>query len=488
MEAILNILKLVGVIFLALMILNVMIVVHEWGHFLAARWRGLKIEKFQIWFGKAIWSRTYNGVQYGLGTIPAGGFVALPQMAPMEAIEGREEPREELPPITPLDKIIVAFAGPLFSFLLAVLISFGVWVAGRPMVEPPNPTMVGYINPDYPVAESGLRPGDIIREIDGKKVDRWGGQVSSVVWGVVSSEGETIDFTVERDGELLTIPVKPVMGEADEKPPANAAGRAFRWIFGRPPLRSVGIEPQAVPRVGAVLPHSPAEEAGIKVGDVVTGIDGRPVTHPSAAVDIIRKAEGRPVTFTLQREGREEQVQVTPRRPDRPADAAHALTGVYFGEEKARTVYVHQAPGEQIAESLQAMKNLLGKIVSPGSDISATHMGGPVMIVRIYTNFLSLPFSDAWRWILWFSVVLNVNLAVMNMLPFPVLDGGHITMALLEWARRRPLNVKVLEWVQTACVLLVLSFFIMVTLKDVGDISRKNQAPEFLPRGEERGS
>ena len=101
---------------------NLMIIVHELGHFLAARWRGLVIEKFGIWFGKPIWQKKINGVVYSLGSIPAGGFVALPQLAPMEVMEGEvESDRSQLPPISVLDKIIVAFAGPLFSFLLAAV-------------------------------------------------------------------------------------------------------------------------------------------------------------------------------------------------------------------------------------------------------------------------------------------------------------------------------------------------------------------------------
>ena len=113
MEVLISILRFIGVLFLVIMMFNIMIVVHEWGHFLAGRWRGLHIDRFQIWFGKSIWKKTYNGVQYGLGSIPAGGFVSLPQMAPMESIEGKvdgETPKKQLPPITPLDKIIVAFA------------------------------------------------------------------------------------------------------------------------------------------------------------------------------------------------------------------------------------------------------------------------------------------------------------------------------------------------------------------------------------------
>jgi regulator of sigma E protease len=106
MDTILHILKVTGLILLVLLSFNIIIFVHELGHFLAARWRGLQVDRFQIWFGKPIWKKTINGVQYGLGSIPAGGFVALPQMAPMESIEGENgELKEALPPIKPIDKL-----------------------------------------------------------------------------------------------------------------------------------------------------------------------------------------------------------------------------------------------------------------------------------------------------------------------------------------------------------------------------------------------
>src|SRR5881409_295108 len=131
---VLHIARVLLILFEVLALFNLLIVVHELGHFLAARWRGLVIEKFGIWFGKPIWKKTINGVEYSLGSIPAGGFVALPQLAPMEVMEGKvETPREQLPPISVLDKIIVAFAGPLFSFLLAVTFAFIVWGIGRPV-------------------------------------------------------------------------------------------------------------------------------------------------------------------------------------------------------------------------------------------------------------------------------------------------------------------------------------------------------------------
>ena len=149
MEIIISVLRFIGILLLVLMVFNIMIVVHEWGHFLAGRWRKLYIDRFQIWFGKPIWKKTYNGVQYGLGSIPAGGFVSLPQMAPMESIEGKVEGEDggdipkDLPPITPLDKIIVAFAGPLFSFLLAVFFACIVFAVKKPVSESVGTTTIG---------------------------------------------------------------------------------------------------------------------------------------------------------------------------------------------------------------------------------------------------------------------------------------------------------------------------------------------------------
>src|SRR5213079_1893435 len=155
---------------------NLLIVVHELGHFLAARWRGLYIEKFGVWFGKPLWKKTINGVQYSLGSIPFGGFVALPQLAPMDIIEGKADlDRAKLPRVSALDKIIVAVAGPLFSLLLALFFVGVVWVIGHPVSESDSTTIIGYVMPDSPAQKVGLQPGDKILSVDGKPVRRFMG-------------------------------------------------------------------------------------------------------------------------------------------------------------------------------------------------------------------------------------------------------------------------------------------------------------------------
>src|SRR5262252_1443299 len=173
---ILHIARVIFILLEVVILFNLLIVVHEIGHFLAARWRGLVIEKFGVWFGKPIWKKTINGVQYSLGTIPLGGFVALPQLAPMDIIEGETDAdRAKLPPVSALDKIIVAIAGPIFSLLLAIFFAGIVWAVGHPVSEADTTTVIGYVDKNSPAEKAGLRAGDRILEVDGKKVVRFSG-------------------------------------------------------------------------------------------------------------------------------------------------------------------------------------------------------------------------------------------------------------------------------------------------------------------------
>src|SRR5467141_4822838 len=246
---IIHVARVVLILLEVLVLFNLLIVVHELGHFLAARWRGLYIEKFGVWFGKPLWQRKINGVQYSLGSLPFGGFVALPQLAPMDIIEGKADvDREQLPPISALDKIIVAVAGPFFSLLLAFVFAAIVWVVGYPVSESDMTTVVGYILPDSPAEKVGLRPGDKILEVDGKRVTRFLGMNDSVSWAVVRSEGESVQLKLERDGKVQTVQVEPHKAES-------------RGWFRRKSVRQLLNLPAETPIIGKVQPDSPAAAA-----------------------------------------------------------------------------------------------------------------------------------------------------------------------------------------------------------------------------------
>ena len=429
-------------------IFNLLIVVHELGHFLAARWRGLVVEKFAIWFGKPIWSKTIGGVEYRLGSIPAGGFVAIPQLAPMEALEGESENgRDKLPPVKPLDKIIVAAAGPLFSFGLAFAMACIVWVVGKPQSEF-DTTVVGYVKDGGPAAVAGMRAGDEIIAVDGKPVKHFLSGTDSVKWRIVRSEGETIPFTVLRDGQEITI-------DSQWSKPETSSWR-------RPALREVQIGPRIMPGVGFVVKGSLAEKAGFQAGDLVTDINGVPVFNLSEMGPVIDANRGKDVVFGVERGGQD--LKLNMKLPDATPDAAP----VNFGIEWGRSVLVHPSPLEQVKDAATSIFRMVGALLSPASDVKAAHFSGPVGIMRLYYQIFEA--ENGWRIALAFSVLINVNLALMNLLPFPVLDGGHITLAIIEAIRRKPISIRVLEVVQTACAMLLIGFMLYLTFYDVGDI------------------
>ena len=489
----------IGILFLVIMLFNLVIVVHEWGHFLAARWRGLKIEKFQIWFGKPIWKKTINGVQYGLGTIPFGGFVALPQMASMETIEGRVDADGQesapLPPISPMDKIIVAFAGPLFSFLLAVAFAFVVWGVGKPVLQTEEEAVIGYVDPERPAGQpGGLMVGDRVTAIDGKPVKRFSGPVESLMWGVVSAENDDIKFSVIRDGKPLDLVIHAATKDEKE----FKEWEAMPWwekIYNRPPMRRVGVAP-AKDRLGVeeVLEHSPAALAGIQKGDVLRKLNGQPVFSVGPIPDAIKTAPTAPLELEMERDGKILKFSVTPRIPDEPEDYQKSAPDDNKGEiglmsfkdlnEAERVAsgsnIVHPSPLNQIRESLSATFATLGALISPKSSITPGHMTSAIGIVSIYHQLFSM--EHGWRLVFWFTVVLNINLAVLNLLPLPVLDGGHITMALIEGASGRPLRGRIVEYVQASFAVLLLSFMVWVMIKDIGGfLSPQSKPIKFHP-------
>ena len=467
MDTFLYILKVIGLILLVLLSFNIIIFVHELGHFLAARWRGLHVDKFQIWFGKPIWKKTINGVQYGLGTIPAGGFVALPQMAPMEAIEGKNDETEEpLPPITPMDKIIVAFAGPLFSFLLAVIAAFIVWGIGVPDTNIKT-NEVGFIQPDMPAQAAGFQLGDKILEVQGTPVNGFRGNLDSITELIIFSKGDTIDFLVDRNGEQMTL-----TSEFQAKDGSLTQRRG---------MRRVGLAPAEQLVMGETIKGSPASVCDIVTGDIVVSINGEKIYSYYHFADTVKKLGETPFTLRVIRNSKQIDIKTMALKPNnewRTHNKAEVtpILGVGFIQKPPKLIYPN--PGKQLADTSKLMFTTISSLISPSSSIGLDQMQGPVGIGKLQYQFLDSPFPV--NYIFYFWVAFNINLAIFNMLPFPVLDGGHITMALSEMIRKKPLNTRVLESIQVVCVLLLFSMFLYVTIKD---IFHKDELPnrEGLP-------
>ena len=466
----------------------------------------------------------------------------------MEVMEGKvETPREQLPPISALDKIIVAFAGPLFSFGLACLCAVIVSQVGRPVGDAESTQIVGFVAEKSPAAEAGVLPGDKIVSVDGHTVGRFGGMGSdSLTWRVMRSEGDTIAIDVERKVESglekKTLFAKPKVPDKTN------------W-WNRRGTRQIGIGPAVSAVIAQVAPGSAAEAAGLKIGDVITAVNGKLLLSPDDIYDAAKVQPGKPLELTVDRAGQIVPLQITPTgvrvaaiqqpgflarlfgaKGDSPAARAglqkddlilavdgqpttvmglieyingkagtpvtlHVRRGAQTldlqatpqvaviqetGEERALIGFtpgtgdgmgfrpmgkyrlIYPGPLEQIRAGVLSIVNTLDAVFSRKSSIGLQHMGGPVMMMNAYYNMLSNP--EGLRMALWFSVVLNVNLAMLNMLPIPVLDGGHITLALIEAIRRKPVNVRILEFVQTGCALVIISFMVFIAFFDVQDL------------------
>jgi regulator of sigma E protease len=447
-------LKVIGIILEVVLLFNLLIVVHELGHFFAAKWRGLKVEKFAIWFGKPLWSKTVGGVEYRLGSIPAGGFVAIPQLAPMEAIEGKtDEKGEDLPPARPLDKIIVAAAGPAASLGLAFLFACVVWFVGRPVSEAETTNQIGYVLEGGPAARAGLQAGDRILSVNGhpvKRINGMGRMGDSVAWNVAVSSSPVIPIRFERDGKEQVVEVEPVVQ------PRNG--------WGRKNLRQIQIIPAVTPMVARVFSNSPAEQAGLRSGDLVVAANGKPLLSQPALAEILNATKGAPVKLTIRRGGADFPVTVTPRIPE---GEKQARIGIQW-DERGVVALVHPGPLVQIKSSILTMWETISAVTDRRSEVGVQQLSGPVGIMRVYYLLFQNPMG--WQLALWFSVVLNVNLAIMNLLPLPVLDGGHILLALIEWICGHPIHQKTLEVVQSAFAMLLIGAMLYISFFDVSDL------------------
>jgi regulator of sigma E protease len=450
-------LKVILVVLEVLLLFNALIFVHELGHFLAARWRKLKVDRFSIWFGKPIWKTRIREVEYCLGWIPAGGYVALPQMATMETLEGKSEtPAEQLPPAPPLDKIIVALAGPLFSFLLALAFAVVVWIVGRPVSEADRSTMIGWVDPSGPAWQSGLRAGDRILEVDGHPVRQFSpSSPDSVTWRIVTSEGTNIPIKYVREGReqmAYPVPIRP----------------ATQW-YERKSLRRILIASAHETVIWDLATNSPAALAGLKRGDEIVAVNGERIYSVQPVVLAEQSAtnvNAAPVRLTLKRGTQQFEVALKGEKPLSPADSLPSF-GILSLQVDNRTTLVHPPPFDQIRASAGQIVGTFRTVLSRKSEVGFQQLGGPVMIVRAYKNLFEA--EEGWRLALWFSVVLNVNLALLNLLPFPVLDGGHITLSLIEWVRRRPVSGRLLNYLQTACAMLLIGFMLFIAFFDTGD-------------------
>jgi len=447
-------------IFLVVLFFGGSIFVHELGHFLLARRRGVHVERFSIGFGPAIWSwRGKDGVEYRLSWIPLGGYVLLPQLADLGAIEGKSETDiSTLPPVGYATRMLVFVAGAVFNILFAFALATVVWIVGQPESSATATTRIGYVTPTVelpggkvvpsPARDAGLQVGDTIRAIDGSPVENW----QDVLYLVGLGSGQSDDgrrqavFTVERDGRTLDLVVHPrLVGEERDRKVGIAAGYELL--------------------VQDIAAGSVAERAGFKPGDELVSLDGVRIFSAATYFEQIGHVNTRAVAAVVRRGGAEVALTIP--------QATIGKAGFPLGLGLATGVKItHPKPWKQVTDILAMSYRTLWSLVNPRSDVGISNLTGPVGIVRIFHSAAEIGIMP----VLTFTILLNLSLAVFNLLPIPVLDGGQMLFATIGKLRGRPLPVNFVIGAQTICGALLITMVVYLTFSDFRRWNRDAQA------------
>lgn len=539
-----ELLILIASVLLMLIFFGLCIIVHEFGHFIVARFCGLHIDAFSVGF-KKIWGKKINGVEYRIGCIPCGGYVELPQIDSTsdEITDGEGNP---LPHAEPWKRIATAFAGPLFNIIFGLLLGVVIWLVGLPQPDTDRYTefTVRDVPENCPEYRAGLRKGDRIVKLNGKEFDvSWNEFMQKIMLNDDNVKQVTLEIV--RDGKTSEISYTPAVN--DKLMP----GENVTLPFFQPEMR-VYVFP---------LPRSAAKKAGIQPEDRVTAIDGEPVYGADDLASRINFSGGKTLTLSVERNGKQIEVPVTPTpvpdikpRPQigiyfstandrcevqetipglpaehslRPGDVIVAFNGESIKDDPAKfsklvaekgvetddkgelhgkeiTLNVerageaepleirltprivtpheigvsfyrieHPTPWKQFCNVLKMTKRTLTSLghtiqSKVGRDTGYTTIGvqnlsGPLGIGR----YMIMTFQGSFMRGLYLVVVISFSLGLFNLLPIPVLDGGHIMIALIEIAIRRPVPVKLVQPVTYFFMFVLIAFMVIVSFFDV---------------------
>jgi len=423
-----------------LFVLGVLIFVHELGHFLVARWYGVRVITFSLGFGPKILKYRRGDTEYCVSAVPLGGYVKL---AGETVEDGRTGAPDEFLSKSKWVRFQVYLAGPamnvLFAFFaLAAVLSQGADVAVADRAVP----IVGTVAADSPASRAGIRPGDLILRVDGREVATW----EDVTQEILLKANREISLVVQRDGQSVSLLATP-----------DAEGRYD--------LGTLGISAQQRPQVTYVTPDSPAERAGLQSGDVVLAVDGTRGVPQQEIIERIQNSEG-PVTFTMERADGTVELQVTPE-----VDAGVRRIGVLLSPFEVE----HIDPTLLEAFRLSAEENwattlLIGRTLRGlfTRDTPVGQLVGPLGMADLSGSAAEL----GWQALFGFMAMLSINLAVLNLLPVPVLDGGHIAILAVEGLARRDLSVRVKERMLLAGAALIVLLMVTVIYNDVARFLR----------------
>lgn len=422
-------------------VLGFMILIHEFGHYAAAKFFKVRVEVFSIGFGKRLFGFRRGETDYRISAIPLGGYVKMSGENPMDERTG--DPGEFLSHSRG-QRFIVAVAGPAMNIMLAVALLTGVYMVRyeRPIFAD-KPAVIGWVLPDSPAAKAGIKEGDRIIGIDGIENPTW----EQVEPRVALSPNQPLRVTVLRNGNALETTVTPEATGIEQ--------------YG-----TLGCVPDQPNVITDLEPGMPAEKSGLKVGDVITAVNGQPVKAIAQMISLLQQSKDKPVELTVQRGAETLPFKMTPvARQLEGTQESRYRVGIHSDPTVSGRLSFPLALSKSLEDNkrssfliLELVQKMLQRKVSPRMVEGPIGIGGAVgRAVR----------EEGWIPLLGITAAISLNLGIFNLLPIPILDGGVILLLFIESLMQKDISLRIKERIYQAAFVFLVLFAVMVIYNDI---------------------
>jgi regulator of sigma E protease len=422
-------------------ILGFMILIHEFGHYAAAKLLGVRVEVFSIGFGKRLLGFRRGDTDYRIAAIPLGGYVKMSGENPMDERSG--DPGEFMSHPR-WHRFIIAIAGPAMNILFAVgLLTCVYMVRYEYPAVLDEPAVIGWVLQDTPAAKAGIQAGDRIVRLDGIQNPTW----EQVIPREALNPNQPLEVTLERGGQLLN---KTIVPEAYGPNQMGSAG----WAPKEPSFPITDLEP----------PGMPAEKAGMKLGDEIVSVDGQPIVGLEAMIESLKRTKDKPIQITVRRNGQILAFTVQPVLSDIKGDQRYRI-GIGSAPMKVSSLPLGAAFRKSVEQNKQGsllILELVQKMVQ--RKISIRSIEGPIGIGRAAGQAAS---KKGWTPLLELTAGISLNLGIFNLLPIPIMDGGVILLLFVESIIRRDISLRIKERIYQAAFVFLVLFAVMVIYNDV---------------------
>jgi regulator of sigma E protease len=422
-----------------LVLIGVMILLHELGHYLVGRFFDVKIDAFSIGFGPRLFGFRRGETDFKVCLILFGGYVKFAGEQPGD--DQANDPRA-LPSKPRWQRLCITFAGPATNFILSVALLTGLYMAEYPKTPMPTSPTVGFVVPDAPAAKAGIREGDRVVQIDGVQDPTW----ETIAVKEIAGAKRPMDVWVERDGKRLNFTVTPVY---DDKQHLGFAG----WA-----------QSSAVEVGGYCCNIEVAQKAGLKKGDTFISMNGKPIRSSMRLLDLIADAKGSPVDLAYSREGKEYHTTVTPVWSDYQGSKAWRIGAALESPVEIIKLPFREAVSESWRKNIQLAKltyQFIEGIIE--RRMSAKGLQGPIGIAQLSGQAA----REGLEVYIELMAAVSLNLAVFNLLPIPILDGGVMLMLLVEMLLRRDLSLRIKEAIVRVGFVFLMMVVVFVLYNDI---------------------